>query len=164
MSTVTIYKRNHQGETIWQYKGVVVDRGETWMCISALFERSEADLGFVIFRRGDVFTEWFYTDRWYNVFRVEDGQDGQLKGWYCNITRPAAINDESIRADDLALDVFVFPNGNILLLDEEEFDLLDLPIAERIAALRAVEAIRAAVSQRAAPFSEIRTGSTDRLR
>jgi hypothetical protein len=121
-------------------------------------------LGFVVFRRGDIFTEWFYSDRWYNVFRVEDGQTGALKGWYCNITRPATITDDSVRADDLALDIYVLPNGNILLLDEEEFDALNLSLDERISALRAVETIRRVSAARVEPFSEIRTGTTDRFK
>lgn len=164
MNMMTVYKCDANGEVVWQYKGAVVDRTESSICLAAIFERGESDLGFVVFRPGDVFTEWFYTDRWYNVFRVEDGQTGQLKGWYCNITRPAEITDEFVRADDLALDVYVMPNGSLLLLDEEEFDALNLPLDERIAALRAVENIRRASSERVEPFQEVRSGTTDKLR
>lgn len=163
-NAITVYKCDHNGKVVWQYQGSVVDRGETWLCLAALFEPQEADLGFVVFRNGDIFTEWFYADRWYNVFRVEDGQTGALKGWYCNITRPAEIGDDFVRADDLALDVYVLPNGNLMLLDEEEFDALNLPLDERIAALRAVEAIRRSSSERVEPFQEVRSGTTDRLR
>ena len=120
-------------------------------------------LGFVSFRQGDVFTEWFYARRWYNIFRVEDGSSSRLKGWYCNISRPAQISPDSVRADDLALDVFVMPNGNIVLLDEVEFDALDLSNQERMASLRAVEMIRTAAIERKPPFDEIRS-DTDRLR
>lgn len=163
MSAITVYKRNHLGETVWHYKGNVVDRGENWICLVALFNAPETDMGFVIFRQGDVFTEWFYEDRWYNVFRVEDSLGGELKGWYCNITRPATITDDSVWADDLALDIFVMPNGSVIVLDEAEFDALSLPIDERIAALRAVESIRNAVRNRDAPFEDIRV-DTGKLR
>lgn len=157
MNKITVYKCDYAGNITWQYPAVVADSGATWVCLTAIFDRSESDLGFVVFRQGDTFTEWFYTDRWYNIFRVEDVQTGHLKGWYCNITRPAVITADSVRADDLALDVFVQPNGNIILLDEQEFEALELPLHERIAALRAVESIRHAVNNRAAPFNEIRT-------
>jgi uncharacterized protein len=151
------------GEVVWQYEGTVVERGPNWICLTALFNVPESDLGFVVFRQGDIFTEWFYTDCWYNVFRVEDGRSSELKGWYCNITRPATITDDSVWADDLALDLYVMPNGSVILLDEVEFDVLSLPIDERIAALRAVESIRLAVRKRIAPFEEIRV-DTGKLR
>jgi predicted RNA-binding protein associated with RNAse of E/G family len=152
VSPITVYKRDHNGRVVWQYAGEVVARGADWVCLCAVFDRDEADLGFVIFRRGDRFTEWFYADRWYNVFRVDDARSGQLKGWYCNITRPARITPDSVEADDLALDVFVMPDRSLHLLDQDEFDALDLPPDERLAALRAVETIRAAAAARIAPF------------
>lgn len=157
MSEITVYKRDATGKVVWQYTGVVVDSGPTWVCLSAQFDRDEADLGFVVFHRGDVFTEWFFSDRWYNIFRVYDSQRDLLKGWYCNITRPATITADSVAADDLELDIFVTPNGTTILLDELEFDALNLPINERIAAIRAVDAIRQGVSRRQFPFHEIRT-------
>lgn len=163
MNEITVYKRDHTGRVVWQYKGVAIQRDDHSICLTALFNVEQAELGFVTFRRGDVFTEWFYTDRWYNIFRIEDGQTGALKGWYCNITRPATITRDSVYADDLALDVMVMPNGNVILLDEDEFDTLDLSTAERMEALRAVEAIRHAAASRTFPFDEILT-ETDRLR
>ncbi len=163
MDEITIYKCNHLGEVIFQYPGAVLRRRENWVCVTAIFNLPESDLGFVTFRQGDVFVEWFYADRWYNVFRVEDGQSARLKGWYCNITRPAYITDDAIYADDLALDIFVMPNGNLALLDEEEFDSLNLSTDERMAALRAVQTIRQAAAQREAPFHEI-LSNTERLR
>lgn len=162
MEPITVYKCDHESRIVWQYSGSVLERGATWVCLTALFNGRESDLGFVTFRQGDVFTEWFFTDRWYNIFRIADGQTGALKGWYCNVTRPAQLAANSVRADDLALDVFVQPNGRIILLDEDEFNALTLIQDERMAALRAVEAIRQAAAQRAAPFHEIRS-DTDRL-
>jgi protein associated with RNAse G/E len=113
------------------------------------------DVGYVVFRRGDVMTEWFYSDRWYNIFRIEDVEDGRLKGWYCNITRPAHITADVIAAADLALDVFVTPTGNFYLLDEDEFEALDLSMDERMSVVNAVDSLRRLVGTRAAPFNEI---------
>lgn len=158
MTPITVYKCDHNGSVVFQYEGTVLDRGETWVCLSAIFNGREADMGFIQFRRGDVFTEWFFADRWYNIFRIEAGDSGQLKGWYCNVTRPAQIEAHCVRADDLALDVFVSPSGMIMLLDEDEFQALDLPADERVAALRAVEAVRDLAARRAPPFHEIRSG------
>ena len=82
--------------------------------------------------------ETFYRDRWYNVFAVYDRDDGVLKGWYCNVTRPATITDAAVSSDDLALDVWVSPAGDVTVLDEDEFAALPLPPADRTAARAAL--------------------------
>ena len=155
MADITVYKRNHLGVRVWQYEGAVVARGATGGCLRAAFNRSDHEAGYVTFRRGDVMTEWFYSDRWYNIFRLQDVDDGRLKGWYCNITRPAVIAADSVAADDLALDVFVRPNGATLLLDDDEFAALDLSPDDRAGALAAVDALLEAVDAREPPFDEI---------
>ena len=162
MTEITVNKCDHTGTVVYQYGGELLERTANYVCLTARFDRDIVSLGFVTFVRGDVFTEWFYSDRWYNVFRVDDGRTGALKGWYCNITRPAMIAEDNVAADDLALDVFVMPNGNLAVLDEDEFETLDLEADERMAALRAVEAIRHAVARRIMPFHDIRP-TTDRL-
>ena len=49
-----------------------------------------------------------------------------LKGWYCNICRPATLVDGELNCVDLELYLFVDPEGGILRLDEEEFEDLGL--------------------------------------
>jgi hypothetical protein len=156
----TVYKCNHEGAMIWEYEGKRIDGGENWIRLNAHFNRPDTDLGFVNFRFGDLFVEWFYSDRWYNIFQVHEGDGPKIKGWYCNITRPATITESEVWSDDLALDVFVTPNGSVMLVDEEEFSDLNLPTDERMAALRAVEAIRRAVNAREEPFDKIRADLT----
>jgi predicted RNA-binding protein associated with RNAse of E/G family len=157
MSKVTVDKRNHLGEVVLSYDGQVMDRGPGWVCLQAPFSRPDVDLGYVVMRYGDLFTEWYYADRWYNIFQIADVDTAQLKGWYCNITRPAQLTDNTVSAEDLQLDVFVSPDGTLILLDEDEFDALNLTAEERMEALRAVEEIRTAVSERVAPFNQIRS-------
>ena len=89
VNDIVVRKLDHEGREVFRYEGRVLRRGERYVCLRAVFRFDEVDLGCVTFKRGDVFTEWFYSDRWYNVFRIEDGASGALKGWYCNITRPA---------------------------------------------------------------------------
>lgn len=153
MSEITIVKRSHTGETLIEYSGEVVERGETWVCVRALFLHDDKVRDYVTFRRGDTFFEWHYADRWYNVFEMHDVSDGHLKGWYCNVTRPALITDDWIQADDLALDAFISPDGSILVLDEDEFAEIDISADERRLALMAIEEIRGMVARREPPFN-----------
>ncbi len=152
---ITIYKNNHRGEPVWKYQGSVIERGDNYICLRAYFDRQEANLGFVSFNRGDLFIEWFFSDRWYNIFQVHEGDSETIKGWYCNITRPAYIDEFSISADDLELDIWVMPNGTMMLLDEKEFGDLDLSTDERMAALRAIQTIRQDAAERQGPFHAI---------
>ncbi|MEO8607235.1 MAG: DUF402 domain-containing protein [Chloroflexota bacterium] len=154
-SPITIHKNNHRGEPVWTYEGNVIERGDNYVCLRAYFDRKEANLGFVVFKRGDLFIEWFFSDRWYNIFQVHEGDSDQIKGWYCNITRPAYITEEAISADDLELDVWIMPNGTMMLMDEKEFSELDLPTDERMAALRAIQTIRQDAAERQGPFLAI---------
>lgn len=149
---ITIYKRDHNGHKLLEYTGEAAARGATWICVNARFNNPDKDAGYIVFRRGDTFIEWYYSDRWYNVFVLYDVDDGRHKGWYCNITRPAELSEHLIAADDLALDVFISPQRDILVLDEDEFAALDLPPEDQRAAWAAVEAIKRAVAAHESPF------------
>jgi predicted RNA-binding protein associated with RNAse of E/G family len=152
---ITVIKADHLGQEKWRYTGEVVDRGPNWIQIQAFFNGDEGDDGFVVWRRGDRFVEWYYTDRWYNVFEVHEVTDDRLKGWYCNITRPTIITDDTITWPDLELDLWISPAGTVLLLDEDDFAAVPLDAETRTNALRAVEALRSMVEHRDAPFDQI---------
>ncbi|QES50854.1 DUF402 domain-containing protein [Streptomyces venezuelae] len=83
------------------------------------------DFGFVRFEPGDVFIEHYWRDRWYAVKEVRTG-DGELKGWYCDITRPAVLRETDgpaeLVVEDLDLDLWVSADGtDVRRLDEDEF-------------------------------------------
>lgn len=159
---VTVIKRDHRGQRLLSYQGQLLARGPTWLCLEARFTFPDHDAGYHVFRRGDRFVEWFYTDRGYNIFALHAADDDRLQGWYCNITRPARIDAPDsdpaggliVEADDLALDVFVRPDGTALVLDEDEFSALDLPADDRAAALAALADLRAHIAAGRPPFDE----------
>lgn len=139
---ITVFKLDHNGREVWQYPATVVERGLDYVRLEALFNRDDMDLGYAVFKRGDRFVEYFYTDRWYNTFAVYDRDNGALKGWYCNICRPAKIDESAVRCDDLALDAWIDPDRGFRLLDEDEFKALGLSPEEKAQALAAVEQLR----------------------
>ena len=63
----------------------------------------------------------FWSDRWYNVMRLEHPQSDELEGWYCNVTTPPQFDGENVRYVDLDLDVRVSADGKPEVLDEDEF-------------------------------------------
>ncbi len=99
------------------------------------------DFGFVRFEPGDVFTEHFWRDRWYAVKEVRTA-DGSLKGWYCDITRPAVMDEGELVVEDLDLDLWVSADGStVLRLDEDEFAASGLAQSDPVAAMEAVRAL-----------------------
>lgn len=142
MSKVVVYKLDEGGREVWQYPASVLERGAHTIRLEAFFNRDELNLGFAIFKRGDRFIETFYNDRWYNVFAVYDRDDQQLKGWYCNICRPAEWGDTAIRCQDLALDMWVAPGQEPVILDVDEFEALLLSDADRQECLLALQELQ----------------------
>ncbi|MFJ9041345.1 DUF402 domain-containing protein [Streptomyces sp. NPDC102406] len=100
------------------------------------------DFGFVRFEPGDVFTEHYWRDRWYAVKEVRSG-DGTLKGWYCDITRPAVRGEGgAIVSEDLDLDLWVSADGTrVIRLDEDEFAASGLADRDPSAAEAAARAL-----------------------
>jgi protein associated with RNAse G/E len=121
LSRITIRKYLYDGSPSYVWEGSVVESDAEPVVVEAYFQHARRDLGYVVFERGDVFVEFYYLTRWYNVFQIYSA-DGHLKGWYCNITKPAIIADHELHFVDLALDLFAHPDGRSLPLDVDEFE------------------------------------------
>ncbi|MET8723001.1 DUF402 domain-containing protein [Streptomyces misionensis] len=99
------------------------------------------DFGFVRFEPGDVFTEYYWRDRWYAVKEVR-AAGGSVKGWYCDITRPAVRTGAELTVEDLDLDLWRSADGgDVRRLDEDEFAASGLAEADPGAARAAVAAL-----------------------
>lgn len=118
---IVVDKLSPQGELKWRYEGEIVERGAGWLTLEAFFDRDDMPFMDTSLKRGDRFVETYYADRWYNIFEIYDRDDGALKGWYCNITRPANLTDGRVDYVDLFLDLWVSANGAQTVLDEDEF-------------------------------------------
>ena len=117
---ITVVKLSPRGETKIQYQGEVVEHLSHGVIIQAYWSHPTKNLGYVSFEPGDRFIEYYYTDRGYNIFDISSTQ-GVRKGWYCNIAEPAILFEDRIEQVDLLLDVWVSPEGETLILDEDEF-------------------------------------------
>lgn len=151
---LTVHKLDLAGRETWAYPGRRLRSGPTWLTLEAHFNNADGDINGLRLRRGDRFVETFYADRWYNVFSVFDVETGRHKGWYCNITRPARIGSEDVWAEDLALDLVVFPDGSQVVLDRDEFEALPLLPTERRRALEALEELQTLAASGEGPFAD----------
>ena len=68
----------------------------------------------------------YWTDRWFNVIRLETPGQG-LYGYYCNIATPLRFDGETVHYVDLQLDVRVFADASggleVRVVDEDEFEV-----------------------------------------
>jgi hypothetical protein len=140
---ILVLKLNTAGKETWRYPGRVIERHPTWLKLEAFFNRDDMPFHGITFARGDRFIETYYSDRWYNIYEIHDRTTGELKGWYCNVTTPARIEKDQVSYVDLALDLLVFPDKSRLVLDEDEFQGLNIDAATRSQARAALAELQA---------------------
>jgi len=74
-----------------------------------------------VIKAGTRSTEFFWTDRWYNVFLFRE-PTGEARNFYCNLGTPARLADGALSFVDLDVDVLVRTDFSFQILDEEEFE------------------------------------------
>lgn len=139
---IKVLKKDLTGKVTWQYEGVVLHREDHSVTLEALFNRDDLPFMDVVLKRNDRFVETFYTDRWYNIFEIYDRDDQQFKGYYCNIGKPAVIEGDVVSYVDLALDLWVSADGKQTVLDEDEFEKLNLDLQTRHQANAALDELK----------------------
>jgi protein associated with RNAse G/E len=105
---------------------------------------------------GTLSTEFFWTDRWYSVFRFQ-APDGRLLKFYCNINTPPIFESGVLTFVDLDVDVLVQPDYSFEVLDEDEFkrhaELYQYPAAYRSNVQEAFDQLRHLIEYRQFPFN-----------
>lgn len=84
------------------------------------FEINHQQLG--IIQRGTTSYEYFWKDKFFNIFRFHE-PEGNLKFFYCNIIMPPKFENNVLDYIDLDLDILVNKNLSYEILDKEEFEV-----------------------------------------
>lgn len=141
MQTYTVHLVKPGKNTQITYHGAMIAEEQGHVVIHARWERPPLDLGCTIFETGDHFYEHYYMDRWFNIFEIRSDA-GMLKGWYCNVTRPARMENATITSEDLELDLFVSADrAQLLTLDANEFEARDFAQSDPEAYTAALDAL-----------------------
>ena len=72
-------------------------------------------------QRGTRTIEYYWLDRWYNVFQFLN-QAAETRVFYCNINTPPAFADGTLSYVDLDIDVLVQADFSYQVLDLDEFE------------------------------------------
>jgi uncharacterized protein len=96
---------------------------------------------------GTISKEYYWQDRWYNVFRFNDR-------FYCNVTEPPRFDGSLLTYVDLDVDILVERDFSYRILDLEDFELYPYPGEVKQKARQAVAELISLVEARAFPFNE----------
>ena len=118
---ITINARKYDGSLRRQWTAGVVSQTEELTIAVGRFEFDvvHSDLGLI--HKGTVSFEHFWPNRWYNIFRFHE-PDGSLRNYYCNIAIPFTFDDATLEFIDLDIDVVVWPDGRVEVLDRDDFE------------------------------------------
>ena len=96
---------------------------------------------------GTVSKEYYWLDRWYNVFRFSDR-------FYCNVTHPPSFDGSVLTYVDLDIDVLVESDFSYRILDLEDFEASCYPADVHEDAQQALDELTSLVENRSFPFNE----------
>jgi protein associated with RNAse G/E len=117
--TVKTYKYDGRQHRSWQAE-VLEQRGDLLVLLGVFNERIEhSQLG--VIEPGTLSYEYYWLDRWYNVFRFHE-PDGALRNYYCNINMPPKFEDGVLSYVDLDIDIYVSPELEVSVWDTDEFE------------------------------------------
>jgi protein associated with RNAse G/E len=102
-------------------------------------------------------TEYYWLDRWYNVFRFSDSNQ-MLQNFYCNINQPPSFDGRVLSYIDLDIDVLVAPDFTYRILDVDDFEenarRYAYPDEVQANAHAALAELISLIEKRAFPFNE----------
>ena len=153
---IVVRSLKYDGRVHRSWPATLVRRLGALVVVEGVFteEVRHAHLGLV--EAGTRSVEFFWTDRWYSVFRFEHPR-GRLRNFYCNVNTPAVLESGVLSYVDLDIDVLVAPDFNCTVLDEDEFEThaeaYGYAEATRDAARRALQELLARVERREFPFN-----------
>jgi uncharacterized protein len=107
--------------------------------------------------RGTRTAEYYWFNRWYNIFRFLK-KDGSTRLWYCNINTPPNLENGVLSYVDLDIDVLVQPDFTYQVLDIDEFEqnavVFGYPDEVRRDVQRALNEVTSLIETRQFPFKD----------
>lgn len=154
MTVVQVVKLDAQGALVFAYPARLAREQDGARLVEGVFNIGSVAVGKLHFRRGDHALEWYSERHWYNLLQIYEQDSAQVKAWYCNICFPAIFSGQEIRWRDLALDLLVYPDGSMELLDQDEFAELALDWQTRVECWRALKQVMQLFKENSLPFQE----------
>jgi protein associated with RNAse G/E len=156
LEEIFVHSCKHDGRVNRRWPARISRREGSLVVLDAVFTEEVRHPLIGTIEAGTHSTEFFWTDRWYSVFRFQT-PGGALLKFYCNINTPARLADGVLSFVDLDVDVLVDPDYTHTVLDEDEFDLhaelYGYPQSYRDHVGRALDELVRLIDSRGFPFS-----------
>jgi uncharacterized protein len=118
---ITVRSLKHGGRPHREWRARVETIDGTLVVLDAFFAEEVRHPVLGTIAAGTPSKEFFWTDRWYSVFRFGAPSGGVLN-FYCNVNTPARLEGDALYFTDLDVDVLVRPDLTYTILDEDEFE------------------------------------------
>lgn len=119
---VAVRVMKYDGTLHRRWRAKLMSREESLLVLDAAFEEEVNHPQLGLIGRGTVSIEYYWLDRWYNVFRFLE-PDGSLRIFYCNVNMPPEFDGRVLSYVDLDMDILVSPDLSYQLLDLDEFEI-----------------------------------------
>jgi uncharacterized protein len=152
---ITIRACKYDGLEHRRWHARLLSRDGSLIVLDARFDRliKHDLLGTIL--PGTISVEYYWLDRWYNVFRFHE-PTGQLRSYYCNVNVPPRFDGRSLSYVDLDIDILVEPDLSYRIVDLDEFETnsahFRYPAEVRSRAHAALRELVALIESRQFPF------------
>jgi protein associated with RNAse G/E len=155
--TVCTYKYDGSEHRRWRAR--LLRQEDSLLVLDAQFEEEIRHPLLGTIAAGTVSLEYYWLDRWYNIFRFLQ-PTGEVLNFYCNINTPPLLHENVLSYIDLDIDILVAPDLSYSILDEDEFNAnaarFKYPTEVRHRAHLALKELIALVESQQFPFSSFK--------
>ena len=118
---VTVNSRKYDGTITRSWAADLANVRPHFLQLVGKFESDVEHSALGLIQEGTVSHEYFWTDRWYNIFRFHEPTGG-FRNYYLNLTMPPTYSKGILDYVDLDIDILVWPDGRYDVLDQEDFE------------------------------------------
>ena len=154
---ININSRKYDGKIHRSWKAEFIEQKNSLITFVGEFDQEVIHTHLGVIRRGTVSYEYYWLNRWYNIFRFHE-PDGSLRNFYCNINMPPTFENDIINYVDLDVDILVWKDFSFEVLDLEEFkeNSIKFNYSQEIykETFKSLEELKTMIEKRLFPFSD----------
>lgn len=152
---VTINSRKFDWKIHRSWKAEILEQTDSLLSFVGEFEKEVNHPKLGVIRRGTISYEFYWLNRGYNVFRFHEPK-GDLRNFYCNLNLPPKFENGVLDYIDLDVDVLVWKDFSIEILDLDEFEtnakIFDYPKKVRDDVNKNLEEVLSLIELKTFPF------------
>lgn len=117
---VIINSRNFDKSIKRSWKADLIKKQNSLLVFVGIFNETIKHPYLGVIRPGTVSYEYYWLNRWYNVFRFHE-PEGDFRNFYCNLNMPPVFQNGVLDYVDLDIDVIVWQDFSYEIHDMDDF-------------------------------------------